>query len=471
MSDEVAGIYSSSMPDKDPYRGVNAALDLQNKLTGTERNTVGLEKEKLGLALQQVTQLSSMMSDLMANPKAGREDMTKEINERATRGAKLGLFTPAQVVEGLKGLPADPRQQFQWLTTHHAATTSAAEKLQNMIGPASTEGVGPGSVTTQVPGYPGLPVRTRKSQEYGLPPTQERVETDGVNRGQKGPIGSPTLQMPQPGPDSLPGGFPSAPQAAPAQPLQPGQRLTPQGTSTPPVASAARPATPPARPVVSALPPGVTGELDRGSALFTDASAAAGKYGQRVNPLRTVIPILGKMKETDIGPTSERLNDIKSTLQTLGAGKLLGIDPEKIKDYAEAKKYFNQYTAQAAATLGPKTNEGLATAVTSNPNVNMDKLSATDLSKVALGVERMQQAGVLEFMEQYEAGKVNPGDFGRWLVRWATTQDPRAYVYDIMDDKGQEKIRKLPDAERAKVRDAMKIAKKHGLLGDVHRGE
>jgi hypothetical protein len=225
--------------------------------------------------------------------------------------------------------------------------------------------------------------------------------------------------------------------------------------------------------IVTAPAPGVAeaqARTDVGSAdAYIGASQAAGKYGQRVNPLRQAIPILEKMKETDIGPTSERWNDIKSTAVSLGAGKLAGIDPEQIKDYNELKKYFNQYTSQAAATMGPKTNDGLATAVTSNPNVHMDKLSALELSKVALGVERMQQAGVLEFNSKVDRGEATPGGFNKFMVDWGTKQDPRAFVYDLMSKEQQEKLKKtLPPAELNKIRNGMNIADRHGLLGDVH---
>jgi hypothetical protein len=55
------------------------------------------------------------------------------------------------------------------------------------------------------------------------------------------------------------------------------------------------------------------------------------------------------------------------------------------------------------------------------------------------------------------------------MLKWATEQDPRAFVYDIMDKKGQESVRKLPEGERAKVKEGMRIAEKWKLLGDVHR--
>lgn len=203
---------------------------------------------------------------------------------------------------------------------------------------------------------------------------------------------------------------------------------------------------------------------------YNAASEAAGAYSNRVNPLRQAIPIIEGMKETDIGPISDKWNDIKSTAVNLGAGPLLGIDPTKIRDVNELKKYFNQYSVQAGATLGPHTNDGLAAAVTSNPNIHMDRLSALDLSKVAMGVERMRQAGVLEFKAKVDRGDADPSQFNNFMVDWGTKQDPRAFVYDLMSKEQQEKLKKgLPPSELKKIREGMNIADRHGLLGDVHQ--
>lgn len=222
--------------------------------------------------------------------------------------------------------------------------------------------------------------------------------------------------------------------------------------------------------MATGLSPALATANERSGQAYSSASEAAGNYGQRINPLRQAIPILEGMKETDIGPISDKWNEIKSTAVNLGAGPLLGIDPEKIRDVNELKKYFKQYSVQSGATLGPHTNDGLAAAVTSNPNISMDKLSALELSKVALGVERMRQAGVLEFNAKVDRGDADPSQFNKFMVDWGTKQDPRAFVYDLMSKDQQEKLKKnLPPAELKKIRDGMNIADRHGLLGDVHQ--
>jgi hypothetical protein len=221
--------------------------------------------------------------------------------------------------------------------------------------------------------------------------------------------------------------------------------------------------------ISTGLSPAASATNTRSGEAYSSASEGAGSYANRVNPLRQAIPILEGMKETDIGPISDKWNEIKSTAVNLGAGPLLGIDPTKIRDVNELKKYFNQYSVQAGATLGPHTNDGLAAAVTSNPNIHMDRMSALDLSKVALGVERMRQAGVLEFKSKVDRGDADPSQFNNFMVDWGTKQDPRAFVYDLMTKDQQDKLKKtLPPTELKKIRDGMNIADRHGLLGDVH---
>lgn len=449
MADDVGDIFKASMPSGSPYKAVNDVSDMQNKLLQNQQQQTQVDSGKVDLAFKQMNHMRNILSDIITDPELGRSDLTKKIAERAAYGSKMGLFTPAQVVEGLKTLPSNPRDQNSWIRNHLAQVMSATEKMGAYFGAPETRSVGGGEVTTQTPGLPGLPVTERSSRPLTVPPTQPSVVTDGVDRGAGRTVGGAGIAPLQQGPGSQPGYAPQAP-------------MSPGGPQP-------RAAAPAPQPVQTSLAPGEAERMKSGVEAYNAASDATGRYSVRVNPLRKVIPMLERMKVTDIGPTSERWNDIKSMAQTLGAGVIAGIDPEKIKDYNELKKYFNQYTSQAAATLGPKTNEGLATAVTSNPNVNMDKLSATELSKMALGVERMQAAAVKEFKELVDARKVSPNKFHDFMIEWGTKQDPRAYVYDLMDEKGQEKVRKLPVAEREKVKEGMRIAKKHGLLGDVHR--
>ncbi len=449
--DGVGDIFRAGRPDPDPYAGVNRLTTMQTNLTQAARQQVDLEKEKLQLARDQISTMSGFLTDLLNDPKAGRESMMKEITQRAAYGVKLGMWTPAQSVEMLKTVPTDTREQYKWLTTHLGSLMGAQEKLNAYIGSQRTEGVGGGSVTSQTPGIPAAPgmpqkpPQVRSIQPYSLPPTQEGIETaPGPRQGERGPIGPAAIQPPY-----VPQG------GAPAAPVAP--------------SPGARPGAPSGGRVTTALPPGTSEAMVGAVQAYNTATETAGNYAVRVNPLRQAIPILNRMKVTDTGPIQERINDLKSAAQSLGAGPLLGIDPEKIKDFNELKKYFSQYSVQASAAMGPKTNEGMAAAVTSNPNVKMDKLSATDLAKMALGVERMRQAGTLAFQQLVQAQRMHPNQFNQFMLDWGTKMDPRAFVYDLMTPEQRARVRKLPEAQQRKIHDAMEIADKYGLLGDVER--
>lgn len=441
---------------------VGQVADTVNKLQSgaiqrqtMQSNQIGIDSAKVDLALKQFGNMRSMLGALLADPDAGKKDLSKRIQEEIVKGTRMGMWTPEQAVEGMKTIPSDPRQQYQWLTNQQVNLQSATERMNALFGPVQSNQTGGGTVQTQTPQLPGLPVRQRGSIAGTLPPTTQTPTGPG---GAAEFVGQPGVGTVTQGPDSqrvVP------PAAAPAP-------RVPMPNGTPPQANGAPP--PPAIAKVPAgLPPGTTEALGGGSKMLVDAREAAGDYGARVNPLRQAIPLISKMKETDIGPTSERWNDVKSTIQTLGGGKLAGIDPEKIKDYNELKKYLTQYTSMRAATLGPKTNDGLATAVTSNPNVNMDKLSVLELSKMAMALERMRQAAVLEFEDKLAKREVTEGQFGTFMAKWGRDMDPRGFVYDLLDGKAQKKMMEgLSPAQLAKIQQSAEVADKHGLLGDVN---
>ncbi|MDB5584900.1 MAG: hypothetical protein JWR80_10076 [Bradyrhizobium sp.] len=477
---EVDTSFYKDAQTENPLDMAGKVVDYRNKLLGNQQKQievqtgqVGLDNAKVELAMKRFGIMNSAVSGIMGDPDFGKKDIRKKVVDVVGRLVKDEVLTVPHAVEALKGIPDDPAQQATAIRNIYGQTLSAEQRGSAFLGSLREQDVGSGKVITQTPLYPGKPTVTRATIENRLSPQTSVSQDDPTkpNYGAKGPLGQPGIPPVQQGPNVMPA-TPQAPARAmvPSTPKVMGDReAIANGTYEAPATLAQRIDAARPKPVISDLPPG-TAEAMQGSAKsYDDAMAAAGKYAQRVNPLRQAIPLLEKMKETDIGPTSERWNDIKSTAVTLGAGTLAGIDPQKIRDYNELKKYFSQYTSQAAATLGPKTNDGLATAVTSNPNVHMDKLSATDLSKMALGAERMQQAGAHEFDEQVAAGKAQPGQFSRFMLKWGTQQDPRAFVYDLMDKKAQDAVKKLPPAERAKVAEGMRIAEKHKLLGDVHR--
>lgn len=466
-------------------------LDVQNKLLQTYKGAQDLQlgqqamqSNQIKLATERFANINNAASGILSDPDLGKKDVTGKLWDVMGRLTKGDAMSAQHAVQFMQQFPTDPQQQAQAIKAVHAQTLDAWQKGQAYLGQTQEMATGGGTKFIGAPAFGG-PVQDRGYVANTLPPGTTQTNPD-LSQSYVGGTGNPAIQGP---PGTMPpvNGAPARPKVASTNRLIGDDEAARTGLypAAPGATPAASPAAPPAAPapnfaqrfdasrpagtVTAAPSPGEAEALKGSTEAYNAARDTGAKYAQRVNPLRQAIPLLEKMKDTEIGPSSERWNDIKSTAQTLGAGTLAGIDPEKIKNYNELKKYFSQYTSQAAATMGPKTNDGLATAVTSNPNVHMDKLSATDLSKMALGAERMQQAGLHEFQELVRQGKAKPGNFADFMVDWGTKQDPRAFVYDIMDKKAQDAVKKLPAAERAKVAEGMRIAEKWKLLGDVHR--
>jgi hypothetical protein len=436
---------------------LQSPFDFQNKLLENQMKQQEVQANSIKLATERFGLVNRAAAGLLSDPDLGQKDISPKLWDVLGRLTKGDTMTAQHAVQFMQELPRDPMMQRQAIKNVHAQTLDAWQRGQAFLGQTQQINTGGGTQLVGAPAYGG-PVQDRGYISNTLPPTERVPQGDPnlPNYGAKnfvGQPGRPTIEQPQ-----APQGLSGQPQGAPPQLRRPMPQRSPGASAAPPQAA----------PVMSDLPGGSETAFKGAADALVAARDAAATYGQRVNPLRQAIPILEKMKETEIGPTSPEFNNFKSMLQTLGAGTILGIDPNKIKNMNEITKYFAQYTSQAAATLGPKTNDGLATAVTSNPNVHMDKLSATDLSKMALGIERARQAGVLEFEAALRRKEVVPGQFGTFMAHWGTEADPRGFVYDLLDGKAQKKMLEgLSDVQKDRIRNAITIGKKYGLVGDV----
>jgi hypothetical protein len=194
-------------------------------------------------------------------------------------------------------------------------------------------------------------------------------------------------------------------------------------------------ATPGTMPI--ALPPGrgeaqtATG-LQGGQQLAADRSTAA-NYRREVFPLEQAIPALENLGKTGTGPGTEQINQVKSFLQSSGAGALLGIDPTKIKDFDEAKKYLTDWVMATGST---GTNDKLAAAFSSNANVGISNAAASDVAKSALSLRRMKQAQTVEFANT----GLPDSDYTKWASTWNIAQDPRAYGVDMMGPQQKQRL-------------------------------
>jgi hypothetical protein len=461
-------IYKDAVAEN-PLDMAGKVIDYRNKLLTNQINDQAVQANQMKLATERFGLINNAASSLLSDPDLGNKDITPKLWDVLGRLTKGDAMTAQHAVQFMQELPTDPARQRQAIQNVHSQTLDAWQKGKAYLGETQGVDTGGGTKFIRAPAFGG----NSPPQDLGYIPNTlqpgEKIpqgDPSQPNYGAKnfvGGTGNPAIQPPP--------GYPQAPQAtAPQQPLR-GIVASSLRRQAPPMPQSAPPNPVAQRvgaPVMSDLPAGTEATFKGAADALVAARDAAATYGQRVNPLRQALPIINGMSEKDIGPTSEKWNQIKSTVQTLGGGKLLGIDPDKIADFNELKKYLNQYSSQAAAALGPRTNEGLAAAVTSNPNVNMDKLSLADLTKTAFGVERARQAGVLEFEDALRRKEVVPGQFGTFMAHWGTEADPRGFVYDLLDGKAQKKMLEgLSDVQKDRIRNAITIGKKYGLVGDV----
>lgn len=445
-------------------------LGQASKALGVAQQAQSLDASKFELALKQLHVLRGVTSSFLADPDTGKTDITKKVQNEVTKLVGMGIYTPAQATQFLKGFPASPAEQYKALITTHANTLSASEQLGAIFGENVKTNTGPGELTSQTPGYPGLPVRERSFVRGGIPPTatipNEQTQQPEYSGTDQPPVieqrGGSLTQSPQPlRPPARPGSI------APVAPLQ--SQATPGAPGAAPVSPQVTPGRTPAAPPMGS-------EVAAGAAAkgLAEARDEAGNYQERVSPTRNAIEILSKKdskgkESTVIGPGTEAFTNLQSALQSWGLGEIAGVDPSKVADYNKLRKYMADASSRRAQGIGPHTNDGLAAAVSASPNTKLDNMSALELSKFNLGLDRMMQARLLDFEEALAQGKVTEGRWGSWKAQWATKQDPRAFVYDLMTPEAQQKLLKsLSAVQHKKFEESLQQADKHNLIGDVN---
>ena len=185
----------------------------------------------------------------------------------------------------------------------------------------------------------------------------------------------------------------------------------------------------------------VTTETPAGTAVGLGAGAdyrsdtiAARNFQTDVTPLRHVIA--GLESGTITGRSTEEVQNLRNFLHATGIDAMFGKDLSKeTVPYEEMRKYMIRAADQVSAG---GTNDRLAAAVSGNPNMKLLNASNLDLAKVNLALRRMQQVGYQEFQRQLSTGQTFNGhplqyeDYSNWYTQWASQQDTRAFVHDLM---------------------------------------
>lgn len=210
-------------------------------------------------------------------------------------------------------------------------------------------------------------------------------------------------------------------------------------------------------PVVTQPPPGTPQSAE---AMQTDL-IKAGNYSQDMFPWTQALAKLKSLGPGATGPGSEGRQELESFVYGLAPqiSQYLGVDADKIKNYADLNKYLTQGMQQRAQNLGPHTNEGLSTAVTGSPNVKINDMSVDELIKSQVMLRRMEQAQTLQ------SAKAGPVGYTGAKGSFATSQDPRAYGIDLMAPEQIQQLQKtLKGADRARFNSSLKAAIDSGVI-------
>lgn len=215
-------------------------------------------------------------------------------------------------------------------------------------------------------------------------------------------------------------------------------------------------------------PPGVEKEMERNVEAWNEAQANAVGYATRNFQLNQALRSLDKLKEQggSTGPGTETLNYIRSFLlaNTPSFLQNLGIKPDDVKtaSFNELNKYLIQYAQGRANTISPATNAGLSTTLMGSPNVELSTSAVDDLLKYTMAVERMNQAGVQNFINTGE----KPQKYLDYATKFYGEADPRAYVLDLLaPEKVDEIFNNLKDDQETKrLVDQVNMAEQLGLI-------
>jgi hypothetical protein len=200
---------------------------------------------------------------------------------------------------------------------------------------------------------------------------------------------------------------------------------------------------------------------DKSSEIMQGDLARAKNFGQEIFPWQQALQKLQALGPGGTAPGSAGRQAMESYVYGLSPtiARWAGIDPEKIRNYAEADKYLTQATQQRAAGFGAHTDMQLATTISGSPNVHINDLSNVDVTKAAIALRRMEQVQTLE------AAKVGGPGYTAEAARLAPNLDPRAFLIDQMDPQQVDKLKSsLTGSDKAKFNASLGMAYRDGVI-------
>ena len=362
------------------------------------------------------------------------------------RNAFMRGQLPEQVgLQMLQSVPADPAQFQSWLRQQSVQALDAQSATDLMFPQPMTVGAGGQTVLMQ-PDRLGGTVKQIGAVEHTMTPGELAAPREYVDPKTKQTRMVTTEQWLR-----MNGQSP----ARVAQPSAPAGAMTPEDQaqlesmlSSGRGAAMANTAPAPAVPSAAGGAPGLISKLSpaeqaaaaasgTGSGKAeTDMLASVAGSGERLFQLNAALSALEKAKT---GPGTNELNKVKSFFATMDPGilKKVGLIDAKtiegIESFDKANKYLQQIGRAQAADTG--VSEGsLASALSANASTSISQGAAKDVLKANIGLERIKQAQAQAWDEQGQPSE----QFQKWQAKWVRENDPRIYVFDLMEPKAQD---------------------------------
>jgi hypothetical protein len=226
-----------------------------------------------------------------------------------------------------------------------------------------------------------------------------------------------------------------------------GGQIIAGGATVAPTPAAVAPAGPANPPGIAGLPPG----SEKSAGMMQDDLIRAGNFGQEMLPMNQALDAANRLKQKYgtgyFAPGSQGRQEFQSFFYGVSPtlARWAGVDPEKLKNYAEAKKYLTQAVASRVGGFGAGTVEQLKTAAGGNPSVDINDMAVDDVLKMMIAARRMEH---VQTLQASGGGGVN---YTKNAAKWATGQDPKAFMLDLMSPaqirdmekrlKGEDRVR------------------------------
>jgi hypothetical protein len=356
----------------------------------------------------------------------------QQVIDMLNKGGAAGVIPSDILAKEIASVPTDEKQIPTYVQQLRDSALSAEQNFKLHYGAPGTMNRGPDVVGTNTNLYTGAVAPAGSGIPLGVTPEwwntqipdyknptngQPEFMTNGMlmERAKRG-VGAPP-PPPVPGATAAPAPTPGTPGPGGAPVVAPGTSMP--GAPVPPVPTGPR--------------PDDKAKWEASSALYARDLEASTTYQQRIFPLAQVASILASGDVTT-GQGADALNRAKSFLQTAAAS--MGWDAQTIQQakYDEVTKYMQQYVN--AQGMSARSDQALASAITGNPSSHLSTLANKEVVKPLLAVERMKQMATQDF----KAGGGHPNDYMDFLSKWQTEHDPRAFLFDMLDDGQRRKM-------------------------------